>query len=254
MRQAEVLGLQWEDIDWGQRTAEIRRTQRRGVFSTPKSKASRRTIELPVPLVEVLKRWQELCPESERHLVCPSVTGLPMQASALLQRGFYPALDQAGIRRVRYHDLRHSWASNLLEAGANLADVSRDLGHANVYITLKIYTHAIPKSRRGTSDQMAALMASGNKMETKWKQVVRCSARRTERKLLFWRRDRDGTRHIHEPRPSGGLRPCKTAFLQFCRTLRFAFDSRRACKNKKAPRGGFFIFGGETGIRTLEHL
>jgi len=46
LRQAEVLGLQWDDIDWVRGTAEIRRTQRRGVFSKPKSKASRRTIEM----------------------------------------------------------------------------------------------------------------------------------------------------------------------------------------------------------------
>jgi integrase len=170
LRQAEVLGLQWGDIDWARGTAEIRRTQRRGVFSKPKSKASRRTIELPRPLIDELKRWRQVCAKNEHDVVCPSVTGLLMQASALLQRGFYPALERAGIRRVRYHDLRHSWASNLLEAGANIADVSRDLGHANVYITLKIYAHAIPKVRRGTSDQMAALIAnsakSGNKMET----------------------------------------------------------------------------------------
>ena len=91
-----------------------------------------------------------------------------MQASALLQRGCHAAVERAGIRRVRYHDLRHPWASNLLEAGVNIADVSRDLGHANVYITLKIYAHAVPKVRRGTSDQLAKLMAqSGNKMETR---------------------------------------------------------------------------------------
>ena len=93
-----------------------------------------------------------------------------MQASALLQRGFYPALERAGIRRVRYHDLRHSWASNLLEAGVDIATVSKALGHANVYITLKTYAHAIPKPRHGASDRMAALMKettqSGYKMGT----------------------------------------------------------------------------------------
>jgi integrase len=86
-RQAEVLGLQWDDIDLVRGTAAIRRTQRRGVFSKPKSKASRRTIELPAPLIAELKRWRQVCPKSDRDLVCPSVTGLPMQASALLQRG-----------------------------------------------------------------------------------------------------------------------------------------------------------------------
>jgi integrase len=58
LRQAEVLGLQWADIDWHRGTAEIRRTMRRGVFSKPKSKASRRTIELPRPLDE-LERWRQ---------------------------------------------------------------------------------------------------------------------------------------------------------------------------------------------------
>ena len=112
--------------------------------------------------IEELKRWRPLCPKNEHDLVCPSVTGLPMHASALLQRGFYPALDRAGIRRVRFHDLRHSWASNLLEAGENIATVSRALGHANVYITLKTYAHAIPKPRHGVSDRMAALMKETN--------------------------------------------------------------------------------------------
>jgi integrase len=177
MREAEVLGLQWRDIDWVRGTAEIRRTQRRGVFSKPKSKASRRTIELPAQLVAELKSWRPGCPNNEHDLVCPSITGLPMQASALLQQGFYPALERAGIRRVRFHDLRHSWASNLLEAGENIATVSKALGHANVYITLKVYAHAIPKARHGVSDRMAALMDEtketnqrGSKMGTEgWK-------------------------------------------------------------------------------------
>ncbi|WP_161814291.1 tyrosine-type recombinase/integrase, partial [Steroidobacter agaridevorans] len=56
-------------------------------------------------------------------------------------------MDRAEIRRVRFHDLRHSWASNLLEAGENIATVSRALGHANAYITLKTDAQAIPKPR-----------------------------------------------------------------------------------------------------------
>ena len=110
-----------------------------------------------------------------------------------------------------------------------------------------VTTHKV--CRRGTSDEV----------ETKWKQVAgraRCCARRTERKLLFWRRDRDGTRHIHVPRPSGGLRPCKTAFLQFCRTLKLPGSSSPCLvqKIKKPHKGAFSFSGGETGIRTLEHL
>ena len=50
---------------------------------------------------------------------------------------------------MRFHDLRHSFASNLLEAGVNIVTVSKALGHANVQITLTIYAHAVPKTRQG---------------------------------------------------------------------------------------------------------
>lgn len=79
----------------------------------------------------------------------------------------YPALDRAGIRRVRFHDLRHSFASNLLAAGVDIVTVSKALGHANVHITLTTYAHAVPKPRQGASDRMAELLIqSGNNLET----------------------------------------------------------------------------------------
>lgn len=167
MRSAEVLGLQWGDIDWNRGTAEIRRTYRCGAFYQPKTASSRRTIELPADLVATLKRWRLACPKGEHDLVCPSKRGLPMQASALLNQGFRPALRRAGIRQVRFHDLRHSFASNLLHAGVDVVTVSKALGHANVHITLTTYTHAVPKARHGAGDRIAALMGqSGNILET----------------------------------------------------------------------------------------
>jgi integrase len=100
--------------------------------------------------------------------VCPSIKGKPMHASALLNHGFRPALSRAGIRKVRFHDLRHSFASNLLAAGVDVVTVSKALGHAKVHITLTTYAHAVPKARHGAADRMAVLMArSGNNLETK---------------------------------------------------------------------------------------
>ena len=166
-RQAEVLGLQWGDIDWNRRTAEIRRTYRCGAFYQPKTASSRRTVELPPELVSELKRWRLACPKGEHDLVCPSVTGRPMQGSALLQQGFLPALRRAGVRRVRFHDLRHSFASNLLAGGVDVVTVQTALGHANAHITLSTYSHVVPKARHGAADRMATLIReSGNKMET----------------------------------------------------------------------------------------
>jgi integrase len=74
---------------------------------------------------------------------------------------------------VRFHDLRHTFASNLLAAGVDVVTVSKALGHANVHITLVTYAHAIPKERHGAGDALARLMAqSGNKMETSSPETV----------------------------------------------------------------------------------
>ncbi len=171
LRIGEVVGLKWSDIDWAGHTAKIQRQQRRGVFFVPKTRASQRTIELPGPLLALLKDWQKRLGDNEQGLVCPSVLGKPMQGSALLQRGLRPALQRAGLRAVRFHDLRHSFASNLLEAGVNIVTVSKALGHANVQITLTIYASAVPKARQGASDRMATLVGLPEKVETKWKQI-----------------------------------------------------------------------------------
>jgi integrase len=166
-RQAECAGLQWGDIDWNRRTAEIRRQWRRGAFYEPKTKSSRRTVELPDELVSALKRWKLRCPKGEHDLVFPGAKGQPMKSSDLLRTGLHAALRRAKIRQVRFHDLRHSFASNLLGAGTDIVTVSKALGHANVHITLTTYAHAIPRERQGAGDALARLMGqSGNKMET----------------------------------------------------------------------------------------
>jgi len=166
-RQAEIVGLQWSDIDWNRRTAEIRRQWRREAFYEPKTKSSRRTVELPDELVAALKRWRLRSPKGEHDLVCPNSEGKPIHSSDLLRTGLHGALRRAGIRQVSFHDLRHSFASNLLAVGVDVVTVSKALGHSNPHITFTVYAHAIPKERHGAGDALARLMAqSGNKMET----------------------------------------------------------------------------------------
>src|SRR5271167_1033809 len=97
----------------------------------------------------------------------PDAKGRPMQSSDLLRTGLHSALRRAGLRKVRFHDLRHSFASNLLGAGTDIVTVSKALGHANVHITVTTYAHGIPRERQGAGDALARLMGqSGNKMET----------------------------------------------------------------------------------------
>lgn len=64
------------------------------------------------------------------------------------------ALRAAGLRQVRFHDQRHSFASNLLAAGVDVVTVSEALGHANPHITFTVYAHALPKERHGADDAL----------------------------------------------------------------------------------------------------
>jgi integrase len=157
-RKGEIIALKWDDIDWSTRTARIERSYSRGTFLPPKTLAGRRVIELPDVLINELKRWQLQCSKDELDLVFPSAKGGPMDGFELLRTGFRPALERAGIRRIRFHDLRHSFASNLLAAGWDVVTVSRLLGHANPQVTLTIYAHALPRSRHGAADALAKLM------------------------------------------------------------------------------------------------
>lgn len=87
----------------------------------------------------------------------------------MLQRGFYPALRRAKLRTIRFHDLRHTYASLLIASGEDIVRVSRLLGHASPTVTLNVYTHMLPKEHYGSADRLAALVLgepNGNKVET----------------------------------------------------------------------------------------
>lgn len=106
-----MLGLQWCDIDWNSGKVHVRRGYSDGRFTEPKSRHSRRQVDLPPSLLNELRRWKLACPTGELDLVFPNGQGMPESPSNLLEYGFYPALRRAGLRQVRFPDLRHTYAS-----------------------------------------------------------------------------------------------------------------------------------------------
>jgi len=112
-----------------------------------------------------LRAWRLTCPKGSYDLVFPDFKGKPMGHANLLRRGFFPALRRAGLRKIRFHDLRHSFASLLLASGEDVVRVSRLLGHASPKITLDVYSHALPTGRYATAEKIAAAVFE-NKMET----------------------------------------------------------------------------------------
>ncbi len=165
LRAGELLGLRWADLDWHGKFLQVRRAWREGAFVAPKTATSARRIDLTEALISELREWRLACPIGSDDLIFPNLDGKPLCHSNLLQRGFYPALQRAGLRQIRFHDLRHTFASLLLANGEDIVRVSRLLGHASPKITLDVYSHALPTAHYGTAERLERLL-NGNILET----------------------------------------------------------------------------------------
>ena len=164
MRQGELLALRWDDIDWVSGRVHVRNSFRKGVESAPKTAASLRSIGLTSTLLVVLKKLKIACPQPPHGigLVFPNTRGGFEHHYNLLRRGFFPALRRAGLRRIRFHDLRHTCASLLLASGANIKQVQTQLGHASVNITLDVYSHFLPDAVSPGVQVFEKLLGRGN--------------------------------------------------------------------------------------------
>ena len=138
----EILGLKWGDIDWSSRQIHVKRTYNHGRFYDPKSKASRRKIDLAPQLIKALKEWRLASRFNvENDLVFPNPEGKPQNHTRMLRKSFHPTLIRAELPRMRFHDLRHTYASMLIEQGENIKYVQAQLGHSSIHMTLDVYGH-----------------------------------------------------------------------------------------------------------------
>jgi len=140
-RQGELLGLKWDDVDFNRKQLHIQRTFNHGRFFAPKTKGSNRKIDLAPVVVKELAKWKLVSGTNDLDLIFPSDAGTPMDCMNMVHNQFHPALRRAGCPRIRFHDLRHTTASLLLDQGENIKYISSQLGHANPTTTLNIYAH-----------------------------------------------------------------------------------------------------------------
>ena len=140
-RQGELLGLKWSDVIWKDSQIHIQRTFNNQAWYKPKTRASNRKIDLGPSMMAELKKWKIACPSNKLELIFPNQAGNPMCQSNMLRRHFFPALKKAGIKRVRFHDLRHTFASLLIEQGENIKYIQTQLGHSSPTMTLDVYAH-----------------------------------------------------------------------------------------------------------------
>jgi len=156
MRLGELLALQWSDIDWHGGTIRVRRSVWRGQFQEPKSRRSVRTIGMSPRLAAVLMDHKVNAPWSEHNLAFCTVDGGIIDQANLRHRVFEPTLTIAGLRKMRIHDLRHTYASLLINQGENLKYVQEQLGHASITTTVDRYGHLMPDAHVGASQRLDA--------------------------------------------------------------------------------------------------
>jgi len=172
MRQAELMGLKWKDIEWNLNILQVKRQVRhfKGgsyTFTDLKSRSGSRTIILGKQAMEILRehhREQLKTKKSvgdnwvELNLVFPSNVGTPLTGSNI-RRAFRKLLEASGLPKIRFHDLRHTAASLMLNHGIPVLIVSKRLGHSKPSITIDVYGHLIPSKQEEAAQLMDKLIA-----------------------------------------------------------------------------------------------
>jgi integrase len=172
LRQGELLGLKWSDVDWEVPCLKVQRQLQRitgqGLsFAEPKTKAGRRVVALGPSAVEKMKEhWQRRSMEADKSgqarwqdndLIFPSSIGTPMGPRNLL-RYFKITLEKAGLPVIRFHDLRHTAASLMLQQGIHPKVVQEHLGHSKISGTLDMYSHVLPSLQAKAAEKIDELI------------------------------------------------------------------------------------------------
>jgi len=161
MRQGELFGLQWSDIDLDQRKLQVRHglidVDGRLELAEPKTAKARRQIDLPDFAVQALRNHKALL-VAEGHddvtLVFCDSSGGPLRKSNVIRKSFKPLLKRAGLPNMRFHDLRHTSATLLLSEGTHPKVVQERLGHSSIALTLDTYSHVLPTMGREAVDRL----------------------------------------------------------------------------------------------------
>jgi len=169
MRSGELAGLQWPDIDFNAMFLVVRRNFTRGRIEKTKTDQIRR-VDLSDTLLheldalkrhrqeEYLARGKNELPEwvflSPGRIIWEDgrpvgrKEGTPVDMYNVKNRYFNKCLEKAGLRRIRFHDLRHTFASLLIQNGESLAYVKEQLGHSSIKMTVDVYGHLVPGANR----------------------------------------------------------------------------------------------------------
>ncbi|MBA9027618.1 site-specific integrase [Peribacillus huizhouensis] len=164
MRQGEILGMRWKDVDFETQTIFVRQTltQNAEIKSGAKNEASVRSIHIPSKLVDELRTYRKhVLQEKLTHgqsyydndLVVCTRAGKPM-IPRNFRKEFYNLVEKVGLPKIRFHDLRHTHATILIQQNVNVKLISERLGHSDIETTLNTYSHVLPDMQKSVSDKL----------------------------------------------------------------------------------------------------
>ena len=171
LREGEILGLKWSDLDWKTKRLQVKRQLQRLkgeglVLTEPKSAAGKRLIILSSATLTVLQKHLNLQQEEkmfagenwqENDLIFPSTLGTPLDPSNM-SKDFKDTLKMARLPNIRFHDLRHTAASLMLLQGIHPKIVQERLGHSDISLTLNTYSHVIPTMQEEAAEKMDEIL------------------------------------------------------------------------------------------------
>ena len=161
LRRGELLGLKWEDIDFEHGNLRVKRQVARingKVVEAPlKTKNAYRTLPLAEDTIQVLKQQKKKV--GSNPWVFPSPTGGPISPDSVLHM-LHRVLKRAGLPRVRFHDLRHTFATLALQNGVDVKTVSGMLGHFSAGFTLDTYAHVTTAAQKEAAKTMEKVLTA----------------------------------------------------------------------------------------------
>lgn len=170
-RRSEVLGLKWSHIDFVNRTITICETLQQGTggnyTDTPKTESSYRTLPMTDDVYKLLEKHREMQAQKRKLLgnyynvndyVCTLDNGQVISPN-YLSRTFHSTISKSSLPLIRFHDLRHSVASNLLNKGFSVVQVAEWLGHSSSSTTLKFYAHNDKTSKLSIANSLENMIA-----------------------------------------------------------------------------------------------
>ena len=164
MRIGEVCALQWKDIDLEERVIRVNKSIQRIyteedtmgkmktelLISTPKTKSSQREIPIVQPLSTMMKDFAKICRPD--YFVCSGTT-TPIEPRTY--RSYYmKKIEEIGLPRLKFHGLRHTFATQLIASKADVKTVSAILGHSDITTTLNTYVHPSRDDKRNALSKL----------------------------------------------------------------------------------------------------